>query len=71
MSVGNMNLINNNSIIVRNSMNTIRRCNISVSKNKTLCMTKDNTYEERKELVNDIFIFSPIVLIILIAYLLK
>ena len=72
MSVSNMNLIhNNNSIIIRNSMSTLRRCNINVSRDKTLCMSKDTTYEERKELVNDIFIFSPIVLILLIICILK
>lgn len=68
MSASNV-VLNNNSIIVRNNINTMRRCNKDV--NKTICMTRDNTYKERKELVDDIFIFSPIVLIILIAYLLK
>ena len=68
MSASNV-VLNNNSIIVRNNINTMRRCNKDV--NKMICMTRDNTYKERKELVDDIFIFSPIVLIILIAYLLK
>lgn len=70
MSASNV-VLNNNSIVVRNNMNTMRRCNKVVNKNKMICMIRDNTYKERKELVNDIFIFSPIVLIILIAYLLK
>lgn len=70
MSASNT-ILNNNSIVVRNNMNTMRRCNKDVNKNKMICMTRDNTYKERKELVDDIFIFSPIVLIILIAYLLK
>lgn len=68
MSASNV-VLNNNSIIVRNNINTMRRCNKDM--NKMICMTRDNTYKERKELVDDIFIFSPIVLIILIAYLLK
>ena len=70
MSASNV-VLNNDSIVVRNNMNTMRRCNKDVNKNKMICMTRDNTYKERKELVDDIFIFSPIVLIILIAYLLK